>query len=246
MTIYDTQFRGKFEFAEPVSEEVITVVNGLSNTRRFMRDREELIELTGVDFGEDGEYFIPDDFEDRTAEVDYNTPPSDQPSLWLNWEITKDGKYLQWNGGESFRCYLEWLDYLANNFFVPNGISLNGSIEYQGWDERDRGTIFIEDNQVKLKTDFEYTYGVGPQPSFEEFIGEEEYDDDTKLIEKLGITNQEFLDSTKFVIQDNKLYLDLSETAGALVPLDIENETAPEIAVEVLNLLEGFLAEDND
>lgn len=242
MTMYSTEFKGKFEFAEPVNRDVITVVNGLSNTRRFMRDREELINLTGIDYGEDGEYFIPDDFNDETAVVDYNIPPSDQPSLWLNWEITEDGKYLQWDGGESFRCYLEWLDYLANNFFVPNGISLNGSVEYQGWDERDKGTIFIENNQVKVKTDFEYTYGVGPQPTFEEFVGEE---NDTKLIEKLGVSNQEFLDSAKFIIQDNQLYLDLTDTAGALIPLDIENETAPQIAVEVLNLLEGFLAEEN-
>jgi hypothetical protein len=92
MTIYSTEFKGKFEFAEPVNKDVITVVNGLSNTRRFMRDREELIKLTGIDYGEDGEYFTPDNFDDRTAEVDYNTPPSDQPSLWLDWEITRRWK----------------------------------------------------------------------------------------------------------------------------------------------------------
>ncbi|WP_323713028.1 hypothetical protein [Mammaliicoccus sciuri] len=247
MTMYSTEFKGKFEFAEPVNQDVITVVNGLSNTRRMMRDREELIKITGVDYGEDGEYFIPDNFDDKTAVVDYNTPPSDQPSLWLEWEITEDGKYLQWTGGESFRCYLEWLDYLANYVFVPNGISLNGSVDYQGWDEKDKGTIIIENNQVKLKTDFEYTYGVGVQPDLSEFLGEElEDEEDTKLIEKLGISNQEFLDSTRFIIQDNKLYLDLSDTTGALVPLDIENETAPQIAVEVLNLLDNFLVENND
>ncbi|WP_204205898.1 hypothetical protein [Mammaliicoccus sciuri] len=247
MTMYSTEFKGKFEFAEPVNQDVITVVNGLSSTRRIMRDREELIKITGVDYGEDGEYFIPDNFDDKTAVVDYNTPPSDQPSLWLEWEITEDGKYLQWTGGESFRCYLEWLDYLANNFFVPNDISLNGSVDYQGFDERDKGTIFIENNQVKLKTDFEYTYGVGVQPDSSEFFDEDlEDEEDTKLIEKLGISNQEFLDSTRFIIQDNKLYLDLSDTARALVPLDIENETAPQIAVGVLNLLDNFLVENND
>lgn len=177
MTIYDTKFKGKFEFREPVEKDIVKIINGLSNTRRMVRDEDLLEELTGEYFGIEGEFYVPENSDDETAVIDCNNPPSDQPGLWLNWEITEDGKYLQWNGAESFRFYLEWLDYLANNFFVTNNISLNGSVEYQGWDERDCGTIIIEDNQVKLKTDFIYTFGTGVhyewyEPSLEESFNE--------------------------------------------------------------------------
>ncbi|WP_440868119.1 hypothetical protein [Staphylococcus shinii] len=177
MTFYSTEFNGKFEFNEAVNDDVRDFVNGLSRTRRVLRDEDLLLDMTGIDFGIDGEYFIPTVEEEDMAVIDSNTPPSDQPGLWMDWEITEDGKYLQWTGMEKFRFYLEWLDYLANNVFVPNNIKLNGSMEYQGWDERDKGTIFIVDNQVKLKTDFTYTYGTGVHYEWDEPSSQEQFNE---------------------------------------------------------------------
>lgn len=166
MTIYSTEFNGSFKFSEKVSLEIKELVNGISETRRVTRDVEKLEEYYGDDFYY-GQFFIPgvdsDEEEDNDEDfiIDSNTPPGDQPGLWMDWKITDDGRYLVWNGSESFRFYLEWLDWLNNNIFVPEGLGLNGAIHYQGWDDRDNGTIFMINNQVKVSTDFKYTYGTG-------------------------------------------------------------------------------------
>lgn len=73
-----------------------------------------------------------------------------QPGLWCQWEITEDGTELQWDGGEKFYHYVDWLKYLINNFFEPWGIKLNGEIEWIGEDPSDRGKIVANDNEVKV------------------------------------------------------------------------------------------------
>ena len=45
--------------------------------------------------------------------------PNGKPSIWLQWEITKqDGKYyLEWDGGEKFYEYVKWLEYVIKYIF---------------------------------------------------------------------------------------------------------------------------------
>lgn len=166
MTFYNTEFNGSFKFSEKVSLDIKELVNGISRTRRVTRDVEKLEEYYGDDFY-GGQFFVPgedsDPEEDNDEDfiIDGNTPPGDQPGLWMDWEITDDGRFLQWSGGEGFRFYLEWLEWLNDNIFIPEGLGLDGAIHYQGWDDRDNGTIFMVKNEILLSTDYRYTFGTG-------------------------------------------------------------------------------------
>lgn len=129
-------------------------------------------------YGNDGEFFVGatghagQDRDDSI--VDYNTPPGQlgfgsgiefnqrwienhdriykglsQPSLWCQWTLT-DNETLEWDGGEKFYNYVEWLKYLINNFFEEWGIKLNGEVLWFGEDSNDRGKIVVENNKVRI------------------------------------------------------------------------------------------------
>ena len=74
-----------------------------------------------------------------------------QPSLWCQWIPTEDNMGIEWDGGEKFYCYDEWLTYIIDNFLKPWGITLSGEVEYQGEDNDDRGKIIVVDNVVTVE-----------------------------------------------------------------------------------------------
>lgn len=80
--------------------------------------------------------------------LDYNYAPKTQPGLWCQWEITEDGTELVWDEGERFYHYIEWLQYMINNFFNLAGYILNGEVTWNGEDDDDLGVIIVEDNNV--------------------------------------------------------------------------------------------------
>jgi hypothetical protein len=55
---------------------------------------------------------------------------------------------IEWDGGEKFYDYVEWLEYIINNFLAPKGYVLNGECPYQGEDSDDVGKIVVKDNVV--------------------------------------------------------------------------------------------------
>lgn len=129
-------------------------------------------------YGMDGEFFVGagghagQDMDESI--VDYNTPPGQegyskgldfsvryvkndilikngvcQPGLWCQW-ILSDNKTLEWDGGEKFYYYTEWLGYLINNFFEEWGIKLNGEVTWKGEESEDLGKIVIKNNNVQV------------------------------------------------------------------------------------------------
>lgn len=80
---------------------------------------------------------------------DYDT----HPSIWRQWEVVScDGdQYLQWNEAEKFYNYVEWLQYLIDNYFKPWGVTLEGSILWRGEDFEDMGKICIDGDKVITK-----------------------------------------------------------------------------------------------
>ena len=106
-------------------------------------------------YGNEGEYFVGAGGhagQDRDASViEYNSPPSSQPGLWLQWVLNEDGTQLKWDGNEKFYGYVEWLKYLINHFFEPWGIKLNGEVEWTGEDRNDIGKIVVSNNVVEVK-----------------------------------------------------------------------------------------------
>jgi len=156
---YTTDFNGSLELTPPANEELTTFINAWKNTRRMKRDVSKLNEMfegrKGLkgNYGVDGEFFIGEGSfgQDRDDSVlEYNAPPSTQPGLWCQWELSEDGKYLEWDEGEKFYNYVEWLEYMIANFFEPNDIKLNGDIEWFGEESDDRGIIRVTDNKIKI------------------------------------------------------------------------------------------------
>ena len=123
---------------------------------------------------DDGDFGQSGHGEDKSI-IDYNCPPGQigydsnsdfnsrwdentrrqreglcQPGLWCQWEVSEDGTILQWDGGEKFYNYVEWLKYLINHFFSKWGVLLNGEITWEGEDSSDLGKIVVENNVVKV------------------------------------------------------------------------------------------------
>lgn len=152
---YTTDFYGTLTFNKPISEELKNYINKFSDTRRMKRNVDKIKEIFpdwqkhcfNGNLGVDGEYFIGGDDD---SIMDYNCAPKTQPGLWCQWIINDCGE-LEWDGGEKFYNYDEWLQYLIDNFFAPSGYILDGNIEFQGEDRDDFGTINVKDNVVNVE-----------------------------------------------------------------------------------------------
>ena len=83
--------------------------------------------------------------------IDYNTPPSDCPSLWCDWYYDSDTKEFKPSDGKTYE-YVRWLEWLIKYIFDPAGIKLNGEVLWQGEDILDRGIIHVKDNVVETVT----------------------------------------------------------------------------------------------
>lgn len=158
---YRTDFLGTLQFNKEVTEELKNFINGFSRTRKMRRSNDKIKEIFPDwedkcykgSLGIDGEYFIGGSGyagqEHDSSILNYNYPPSTQPGLWCQWIINDDNE-LEWDGGEKFYNYTEWLEYLIENFFKPGGYILNGTIHFQGEDDDDFGEIIAVNNNVSI------------------------------------------------------------------------------------------------
>jgi len=157
---YTTNFWGEIRFNKPVDAETKKLLDGLNQTRRMKRN-------VGPEYGVEGEFYI-----DGTGYrgqgndsniIDFNQPPLTQPGLWCQWRLTKDGQGLEWDKGEKFYDYIEWMVYLRDKVLNPAGITLeSGEISWAGEDSGDLGMIEADNNKLKItngyveyKTDYE-------------------------------------------------------------------------------------------
>lgn len=160
---YTTVFTGELKFDKPLEPAQVAYIQKFNETRRMRRVEtvagslsDPIRKLVFLPIGNEGGYFVggkgfKGQKEDKSV-VDYNTPPTGQPSLWCQWTVNDAGTYLMWDGGEKFYRYVVWLQYLIDNFFTPWGYKLNGEIKWQGEDRSDRGTIIVVDSVVSTKT----------------------------------------------------------------------------------------------
>ncbi len=157
---YHTDFEGELELTPIATKEQIAYIQAFSNSRRMKRSFEILIEILKGNYGFngnyvfEGEYFIGNAtcfFDKKDISIlEINYPPAYQPSLWCEWTLTDDGKYLKWSGGEKFYEYKSWLRYLITHFFIPWKIELNGVIKWKGEEFYDTGTITVVNNKVSI------------------------------------------------------------------------------------------------
>jgi len=144
---YTTEFRGEFKFNKPLDAETKDFLEKLASTRRMKRN-------LPPEYGVEGEFFVEGKGyagQDRDDSIlDYNRPPSTQPGLWCQWTPTLDGKGLEWDGGEKFYHYIDWIEYIIKKILEPRGYSLTGDVEWRGEDWSDTGTISIRENNVTV------------------------------------------------------------------------------------------------
>jgi hypothetical protein len=164
---YTTDFNGEFNLDKPLTSAHKAYLEKFNETRRMKRKqaptakRPDPIRVdAGLPIGKEGAYFVGEGGDYGQGEgcgndiiglVDYNTPPSGQPSLWCQWVPNEDGTSIVWDGGEKFYEYIDWIEYLVENFIKPWGYTLNGEVEWYGEDANDRGMIVVDNNVVKTK-----------------------------------------------------------------------------------------------
>lgn len=157
-----TLFRGKFEITPAMAPDHVRYIQRFADTRHHKynqttvakRDPDWEKHCYEGQFGEEGAYYTFPDEESIQLTIrelmDYNIASRVCPSLWCNWSVTDDGKYLMWDGGEKFYRYTEWLEFLLEHFLAPWGYVLNGGVEF--CDEHDKmGSITIEKNNVSVQ-----------------------------------------------------------------------------------------------
>jgi hypothetical protein len=143
---YQTEFRGCFELNKVLDQETDDFLVKFSKTRRMARNLPK-------EYGVEGEFYVDGGgdygqaLEDNV--IDQHRPPRTQPELWCQWVPTKDGKGIEWDGGEKFYSYVEWIEYLIAKVLAPKGYVLNGTVDWRGEGWTDIGTIAITDNKVE-------------------------------------------------------------------------------------------------
>ena len=148
---YTTDFEGTFKVNKRLDDKTFELLFGLSKTRRM--GRKGLAKKYGIE----GEFYCPDDedygLSDKLGVIDYNTPPKTQPSLWCQWTPLREGDadYIEWDGGEKFYNYVEWITYLIESVLKPKGYSITGEVKWRGEDIDDCGVITIKDNQITTR-----------------------------------------------------------------------------------------------
>lgn len=162
---YDSKFNGKFDLSRQLTDIERDYINTFSGTRRMKRNSIKLMELYHGEYGypyitkdsspEDiygieGEFFCKNDgdcgqMRDNSI-INYNYPSIMQPTLWCQW--VTDGNKLEWDGGEKFYHYIEWLKYMIDNFFEKWNVKLNGEVTWEGEDSSDTGTIIVKNNII--------------------------------------------------------------------------------------------------
>lgn len=76
-----------------------------------------------------------------------NNPPN-APDSYLQWVPTEDGKHLEWDGGEKFYDYTQWLTWLIDDKLKPWGYTVSGSVKWAGEEADDRGILSVVNNVV--------------------------------------------------------------------------------------------------
>lgn len=158
---YHTQFTGSFNLNKKLSDNHYEYLKKFSETRRIARNSDIAERMADVSrkkvklpIGIDAQYFVGakgfSGQEKDQSIIDYNQPPKGQPSLWCQWVPSADKQSIVWDGVEKFYKYVEWIQYLIDNFLIPWGYVLDGCVRFQGEERLDAGRIKISSNKVEV------------------------------------------------------------------------------------------------
>ena len=122
---YSTTFFGRFMLAPPLSSEHYAILKDLADEEHTP--------------GEDGKPLREDD--------------SGYPCRYCQWRPSEDGSGIEWDLGEKFYCWLEWLTYIVQRYLKTWGYQLNGKVHWRGTEPEDSGVIYVMDNQIEAVRD---------------------------------------------------------------------------------------------
>ena len=159
---YTTDFSGSFSLNTPLTDAHAAYLRKFAETRRMERKQtiastlpDPIREAAGLPIGKQGAYFVGGggDFGQGidASVVNSNVAPDGQPGLWCQWVPTENDDGIEWDGGEKFYDYTEWLAYIIEHFLKPWGYVLDGDVEWFGEDRDDRGIIIVENNIISTK-----------------------------------------------------------------------------------------------
>lgn len=159
---YTTDFSGTFNVSPPLKAEHHAYLKLFNETRRMRRDPSIADTLpdpvrlaAGLPIGPEGAFFVGGagfmGQTDDASVLNHNDPPVGQPGLWCHWTPADDGTEIQWDEGEKFYYYVEWLEYLIEQFLAPWGYQVNGKVRWSGESVDDCGVITVKNNQVTTR-----------------------------------------------------------------------------------------------
>lgn len=85
----------------------------------------------------------------KISNEDDSVDMSGAPDSYCQWAPSKDGRGIEWDGGEKFYDYVAWLQFVIDRFLKPWGHFLNGRVAWQGEEPEDQGVIHVRNNQVQ-------------------------------------------------------------------------------------------------
>jgi hypothetical protein len=171
---YETNFTGTWDVTPPLSSRHRAYLDAFYASRRQTYHAavlegiaDPLRVAAGLPIGEDGCYFVnekgvsipwtsagldlepPSEVASRKAVKDTNRPPAGQPSLWCGWLPSDGGEEIYGQDGK-FYDYIDWAKYIVTHFLEPWGYKLNGTVEWRGQEDEDRGQLTFTDNALTV------------------------------------------------------------------------------------------------
>lgn len=174
---YNTNFSGSFELDRPLKKKHAKYLRAFSHIRHMRRKEILTIELpdklrkkVGLPIGVEGEYYVgshKDGNSGQTRTLDVangNSPSTTMPGLWCQWTVGgENGHPLEadeiekgvavticWDQGEKFYYYVEWLQYIIDNFLKRWEYTLNGTVQWSGEQTGDVGKIVVTNNVIEI------------------------------------------------------------------------------------------------
>ncbi len=144
-----TTFKGTFQLNRPLTEAQRAYLDAFNEIGHYVHDEADIPEIddpireaVGLPPGPGGAYVVGQEGNFRRGQ------PKGQPGNYCQWVPTKDGAGIEWDGGEKFYDWPEWLTYIVDHFLKPWDLTLNGRVAYHGEDVGDAGYLVCKDNVV--------------------------------------------------------------------------------------------------
>jgi hypothetical protein len=182
---YNTTFRGSFLLNKILRPEHKAYLRRFSEMQHVALDEERLKnypdplrEVVGLPIGKNGMYFTglidPDEGGnslllyslsfDKMEALDNMEAIMQSllehargfPSARCQWVPTYNSWGIEWDQGDKFYGYVEWLRFLIEHFLLPWGYELSGTVSYEG-EQGEHGRIIVTNNEVSVVIDGDST-----------------------------------------------------------------------------------------